>query len=162
MAITKDKKKEILSSLDEVMKNSQSVTFVKFTGLTVGESTELRNKLREEGSGYKVMKKTLLSLSMKNAGVTGEEPALEGNIAIAYSADPIASARGVFEFGKKRKEQMTIVGGVFEGAFKNQEEMNEIATIPALQVLRGMFLNVINSPIQGLAIALDQIAEKKA
>ena len=52
-------------------------------------------------------------------------------------------------------------GSIFHH-FKSKDEMTEIAAIPPLQTLRGMFVNVVNSPIQGLAIALNQIAEKKA
>ena len=51
-------------------------------------------------------------------------------------------------------------GYVFQ--LNNQNEMIEIASIPPLQVLRGMFVNVINSPIQGFVIALDAIASKKS
>ena len=54
------------------------------------------------------------------------------------------------------------MGGVFEGVFADAEKMTAIATIPPLPVLRGMFVNVINSPIQGLVIALNKISEQKA
>ena len=53
------------------------------------------------------------------------------------------------------------MGGIFEGRFMDAAEMNEVATIPPVDVLRGMFANVINSPIQGLVVALNGIAEKK-
>jgi ribosomal protein L10 len=55
-----------------------------------------------------------------------------------------------------------MVGGVFEGRFMDKSEITAIATIPATPVLRGMFVNVINSPIQGLVLALNAIAEKKS
>jgi len=51
---------------------------------------------------------------------------------------------------------------VFQGVYKDAEEMTEIASIPSLQVLRGMFVNVINSPIQGMVIALNAVAEKRS
>ena len=54
------------------------------------------------------------------------------------------------------------MGGIFDGKFTDAAGMNAIALIPSVPVLRGMFVNVINSPIQGLVIALDKIAEKKA
>jgi len=73
----------------------------------------------------------------------------------------LSPARGVFEFQKKHKDQVSIIGGVFEGKYMNQSEMTEIATIPPRQVLLGQFVNLINSPIQGLVIALDGIADKK-
>jgi ribosomal protein L10 len=67
----------------------------------------------------------------------------------------------VYEFGKKLKGALTLLGGVFEGAFISAEKAIAIATIPPMPVLRGMFVNVINSPIQGLVMALDQISKKK-
>jgi ribosomal protein L10 len=96
------------------------------------------------------------------ANFTGEMPNLDGEIAIAYSTDAIAPAQNVKEFSTKFKDNISIVGGVFQGVFKSQDEMVEIASIPSLQVLRGMFVNVINSPIQGLVVSLDAIAQKKA
>ncbi len=95
-------------------------------------------------------------------GYTGELPVLEGEIAVAYSADPLAAAREVYDFQQANKGIVSIVGGVFEKGYKNQSEMLAIATIPPLQTLRGMFVNIINSPIQRFAIALDQIAKKNA
>ena len=57
---------------------------------------------------------------------------------------------------------ITVVGGVFDGKYMTAAEMQAIAEIPEPQVLRGMFVNVINSPIQGMVIALSKIAEKKS
>jgi ribosomal protein L10 len=73
----------------------------------------------------------------------------------------LAGARGVYSFLKDHKENISIVGGVFEGKYKNAVEMMSIATIPPIEVLRGMFVNLINSPIQRLVVGLDQIRSKK-
>ncbi len=161
MAITKDKKSGILTKLDGVKNDSESIVFVSFKGMPVQDSTIMRTKLREQGVGYFVAKKTLMRKAFDGA-FEGEMPELEGEIAVAYSADAIAPAQNIKEFALKYKDNLAIVGGVFQGVYKNKEEMTEIASIPPLQVLRGMFVNVINSPIQGLAVALNQIAEKKA
>lgn len=161
MAITRTKKEEILTKLEGVKNDASSIVFVSFNGMTVADTTAMRSKLREEGVGYFVAKKTLLKRALGDA-FSGEMPALDGEIAIAYSADAIAPAQNIKNFAEKFKENIAIVGGVFEGVFKNQEEMTEIASIPALPVLRGMFVNVINSPIQGLVLGLNAIAEKKA
>lgn len=87
-------------------------------------------------------------------------PVLDGEFGLAYGTDLVAPAREIYEFQKKLKDQINIVGGVFENKYMNKENMLSIATIPPLQTLRGMFVNVINSPIQGLAIVLDQMAKK--
>lgn len=161
VAITKAKKEVILAKLNEVKESADSIVFVNFKGLTVANTTAMRQKMREEGVGYFVAKKTLMERAFGEA-FEGQMPDLPGEIAVAYSEDAIAPAQNVKEFAAKHKGSIEIAGGVFQGVFKNKEEMTEIASIPALPVLRGMFVNVINSPIQGLAIVLDAIAQKKA
>lgn len=160
MAITKAKKEVILEKLTKVKEESDAIVFVSFKGLSVADTTAMRAQMRQNGVGYFVAKKTLMKRAFGDA-FTGEMPALEGEIAVAYSADAITPAQEVKEFSTKYKNSIKIVGGVFQGAYKNAEEMTEIASIPSLQVLRGMFVNVINSPIQGMVIALNAIAEKR-
>jgi large subunit ribosomal protein L10 len=160
MAITKAKKQDILAKLETVRDSSESIVFVHYKGLTVANTTAMRKGLREKGVGYFVAKKTLMKRAFGST-FTGEMPNLDGEIAVAYSADAIAPAQNIKEFSEKFKTNISIVGGVFQGVYKSQAEMIEIASIPPLQTLRGMFVNVINSPIQGLVIALDAIASKK-
>lgn len=160
MAITKAKKETILAKLESIKDSAKSIVFVGFKGLPVADSTAMRAKLRENGVGYFVAKKTLMHRVLDGA-YTGEVPALEGEVAVAYSEDVMAPAQGVRAFEKQFADKVAILGGIFEGVFKNKEEMTEIASIPALPVLRGMFVNVINSPIQGLVIGLKAIADKK-
>ncbi len=159
--ITKEKKVEILSGLNKALEGSKSVVFVNFKGLSVRDSSLLRRALRSENVGYTVAKKTLVKRALEDQKIEGDRPDLVGELAIAYGADLIAPARGVYEFQKKLDGKVSIMGGIFEGVYKSKEAMLEIASIPSLQVLRGMFVNVINSPIQRFAIALGQIAEKK-
>ena len=159
MALTKEKKGEILIKLKDIFSNAESAVFVKFNGLSVLDTSEMRDALRAESVGYIVAKKTLIKRVLKDAGIEGELPVLEGEIAVAYSTDLTAPARGVFEFAKKFKENLAIAGGIFEGRYMSEAEMTEIASIPPLQTLYGMFVNIINSPIQRCAIALDQIAQ---
>jgi large subunit ribosomal protein L10 len=161
MAITKAKKQTILTKLDGVKNDSESIVFVKFNGLNVTDTTVMRRELREGGVGYFVAKKTLMKRAFDGV-YEGEMPTLDGEIAVAYSADAIAPAQKIKEYTMKYKENLAIVGGIFQGVYKDAAEMTEIASIPALPVLRGMFLNVINSPIQGLVLGLKAIADKKS
>jgi large subunit ribosomal protein L10 len=161
MALTKQKKSELLNDFDMIVKNSGSIVFVYTRGLSVANINMLRDSLHANGAGYKVVKKTLLKRALNAAGITGDMPVLDGEIAVAYSADLTAPAREVWNFVKKFGDKAGMVGGVFEGAYLDQAGITAIATIPPTPVLRGMFVNVINSPIQGLVIALSKIAEKK-
>jgi len=161
MPITLDKKKELVAGLEKSLKSAKSVVFVKFDKLTVADVNTLRRNLQKEGVGYSVAKKTLLKRALGVGGLAGELPEMPGQIAIAYGEDLLSPAREVFAFAKTHKENISIVGGVFEGKYMNASEMMSIATIPPLQTLRGMFVNLINSPIQRFAVVLDQIALAK-
>jgi large subunit ribosomal protein L10 len=161
MPITLDKKKELVASLDGALKGANSVVFVKFDKLKVADVNSLRRALQGQEVGYQVAKKTLLKRALSTHGITGDLPEIPGQVAIAYGTDLLSPAREVFEFQKKHKENISIVGGVFEGKYMNASEMMSIATIPPLQTLRGMFVNLINSPIQRFAVVLDQIALTK-
>jgi large subunit ribosomal protein L10 len=160
MAITKAKKTDILAKLEGIKNESDSIVFVSFKGVTVKDTTAMRRMLREAGVGYFVAKKTLMKRAFDGA-YTGEMPELEGEIAVAYSTDALAPAQKVKEFASKFKDNLAIVGGVFQGVYKNKAEMTEIASIPPLQTLRGMFAQLINSPRQRFAVVLDKVAETK-
>ncbi|MCW9054869.1 MAG: 50S ribosomal protein L10 [Candidatus Pacebacteria bacterium] len=161
MAKTKQQKTETLEQLTDAAKNAGSVVFVNFHGLGVSETNEMRSALKDEGVTYLVAKKTLTKRAIADAGVEGEVPELEGELALAWGDDQIAPARGVQEFAKKHKDSLSILGGIFEHRLVGKEEMITIASIPSLQTLYGQFANVINSPIQGFVFALNAIAEKK-
>jgi len=160
MAITKGKKKDILEKLKGVT-NKNSVVFLNFHGLPVNETAEIRKKLLDANVSYFVAKKSLVKKAFGETQITGEIPQLDGELALAYADDLIAPAREVFSFQKKYTDKISILGGVFENKFFSKIQMEEIAKIPSQDTLRGMFVNVINSPIQGLVLALNAIAEKK-
>lgn len=160
MAISRQKKEDIVARLEQVRQEAATIVFVRFNGLTVAESNAMRRELQAAGVEYFVAKKTLLKHVFANA-FTGEYPELEGEIAVAYSTDQMSPAQNMKDFAKKYKDRITMVAGVFEGVFQDQSQIEEIAAIPSLHELRGMFVNVINAPIQGFATVLDQIAEKK-
>ncbi len=161
MARTKAQKKEIIEKLQTLMKDAGSLVFVNVHGLKVGDTTKMRRALKADGVGFFVAKKTLTALALADKKFAGTMPELVGEFGLAYGKDQVAPARGVYEFQKKHKDQVAIVGGVFESKYMSKEEMLAIAAIPPLATLHGMFVNIINSPIQGFVMALDQISKKK-
>jgi large subunit ribosomal protein L10 len=162
MPLSKASKKEILEKLDTILDDSKSAVFVHFKGLKVADTTQFRRKLKSEGVGFFVAKKTLTKKALDGKKYEGSLPTLDGEVGLAFGKDLIAPAREVYDFQKKFKENLSILGGVFEGKYMNKEEMISIASIPSQKTLYAMFANVINSPIQGFVMALDQIAKKKA
>ena len=163
MAISKDKKREIVAKLADAFKEASSVAFVGFSKLTVKDVSRVRTELAQTGVKYYVAKKTLIRRALAEREYAGEMPDLPGEVAVAWTTgeEVTAPARGVYEHGKKLKGALALLGGVFENAFLTAEKMTAIATIPPMIVLRGMFANIINSPIQRFAIALGEVAKTK-
>jgi len=138
MPRTKIEKKEILTKVESIVKDAETLVFVNFHGLKVGDTVEVRRKLRKEGVGFFVAKKSLtrLALESKSKKVTGTMPELKGELGLAYAKDLIAPAREVYEFEKKFKGNISILGGIFDGKYMSKEEMMAIALIPSQDTLR--------------------------
>ena len=162
MAITKKQKSEIIDKVKEIVAKGKSIVFVNFHGLTVADVNELRRNLRAKGIGYYVAKKTLIKRAFDGSSIAGVLPELDGEVAVAYGEDDLAPVKEIYDFHKKNTEVIKIIGGVFEGAYADANKLLALAKIPSREVLLGQFVNVINSPIQGLVIALDAIAKKSA
>ena len=167
MAKTKEQKAAIIEKLESAFKNAGSAVFVHFEKIHVTEETVMRRGFRQDGISYIVAKKSLIRRALEGLGLPHKELTLEGEVSVAFDSkeanDPTGPARRVWNFAKQiGAEKLSILGGIFEGKIVGAQEMTGIATIPPIPVLRGMFLNVINSPIAGLAIALKAIADKKS
>lgn len=159
MAITREKKEEIIATVDGIAKNSKTIVFAQFKGLPVNEQNEMRRALRAQNVQYTVAKKTLIRRALEAAGFAGA-PELDGEIALAYGADELAPARELAAFVKKYPEQLAFAGGLFGGAYKSAEEMRAIAAIPGMEVLRAQFAQLINSPRNRLAVVFHAKASK--
>jgi large subunit ribosomal protein L10 len=162
MPLTKHKKKELVSELEAVFKDSKGVVFVGFKGLKVNEANTMRKGFKAQGVDYIVAKKTLMNRALDAAKVSGTKPEIGAEVAVAYSADNLTPAREVGGFIKKNKDKLSILGGIFEGKFITKEEVVTYASIPGRETLYAQVVNLINSPIQGFVMALSEIAKKKA
>jgi len=160
MAITKEKKVEIISKLKSIFDNAKTVVFVNFHGLNVSDTTSIRKELRKNNIGYLVAKKTLVGKALDGKKFEGEVPKLDGELGLVYSDDQLSPAREIYNFSKKHKEKLSILGGIFENKYQDKERITELAQIPNMLVLRGMFVNLINSPIQRFAVVLNEIQKR--
>ncbi|HWB34376.1 MAG TPA: 50S ribosomal protein L10 [Candidatus Paceibacterota bacterium] len=160
MAITKQKKSEVVAKVADIVGKSKTIVFANFKGLTVAEQNEMRKALRAANVGYTVAKKTLLNLGLQAGKYDGAMPALEGEVGFAYGVDELAPAREVAVFVKKFGDHLAFAGGVFGGKFVSKDEITSIAAIPGMDALRAQFLQLINSPRQRFAVVLNAKADK--
>ena len=161
MPLSKDRKKELVSELETVFKDSKGVVFVGFKGLKVNDANKMRKAFTAQGVNYIVAKKTLMNRALDAAKITGTAPEIGAEVAVAYSAENLTTAREVGGFLKKNKDMLSILGGIFEGKFITKAEVVTYASIPDKQTLYAQIVNLFNSPIQGFVMAASEIAKKK-
>lgn len=164
MAKTRAQKEALVQRLEIAMKDAASTVFVHFNKVTASDETKLRRGLGKEDVKYVVAKKSLVRRALSNLGVAHDSLALEGELAVAYNnataGDPTIPAGKVHILAKEiGGEKVSIIGGLFQGLLKDGPAMREIAMIPPVPILRGMFANIINSPRARFAIALSEVAK---
>lgn len=154
-------KQQIVADLSEKFKTAAAGVFVDYCGLTVEEDTKLRNKLREAGIEYSVVKNTLTKRAANDAGFSEFDEILNGPTALALSFDDVvAPARVLAEFAKD-KDSFEIKAGFMEGKAMSLEEVTVLSKIPSKDTLYAMLAGGLNATIAGLARAIDAVREQK-
>ena len=161
MALTRAKKAELIASYTDALKGAKSAVYVKFKGLSVADTSTLRGQLFSEKTHYTVVKKTLWTRAIEAVGIKGDAPEVGEELAVVYGEDLLTPAHVSYEFSKVHKGVFTILGGIFEGVFKNQSEMLGIATIPPREILLSQLAYLLKSPMTRLAVGLSEVAKKK-
>lgn len=155
-------KAPVVEEIAGLVKDAKGAVVVDYLGLTVEQDTQLRKNLREAGVTYKVFKNTLMKRAFEGTDFAQLDGKLEGPTALAVSTtDATAPARVLAEFAKNAPK-LELKGGVVEGAFYDEKQIQVIATIPSREILLGKLLGSIQSPITNLARVLNQIAEAQA
>ncbi len=154
-----EEKKQIVASMSEQFKTAVSGVFVDYCGLSVEEDTQLRNKLREAGVEYKVIKNTLARFAAKEVGFDELDPILNGPTSLALSmTDEVAPAKVIAEFAKTH-EQLEIKAGFLDGKVLALDEVKTLAATPNRETLLAKLLGSLNAPISNLARTLQALVD---
>ncbi len=154
-----EEKKQIVSSMAEQFKTAVSGVFVDYCGLTVEQDTQLRNKLREAGVEYKVIKNTLTRFAAKEVGFDELDPILNGPTSLALSmTDEVAPAKVIADFAKDN-EQLEIKAGFLDGKVLALDEVKKLAATPNRETLIAKMLGSLNAPISNLARTLQALVD---
>lgn len=151
---TKVQKEVIVKDLAEKLKNSKAVVFSDYKGLNVADMTQLRRDLRAEGVDLQVLKKTLMNIALKDAGIEMDAKALEGQVAIAISnKDEVAAAKIIAKLAKANNN-LKIVGGILGTKELSVNEVNALAKLPSKEELLAKLVGTLNAPVSGFVNAL--------
>jgi large subunit ribosomal protein L10 len=147
--VHKDEKQQVVAELAERLRATETLIVADYRGLTNKQVEELRTKLIEAGARLTVVKNTLTRRAAEEAGADALLALLEGPTAIAFieaDGDPVAVAKALGDTARDTKV-LALRGGVMQGATISAEQVEELAKLPPVEVLRGQVLGVIVSPL---------------
>lgn len=158
-----EQKKALVAELTEKLTGAACVVLVDYKGINVADDTKLRKELREANVDYFVVKNTMLRLAAQNVGYNELCDLLNGTTAIAVSKDDVVSPAKILQKqADAPNSTFAMKGGYIDGKFAGTAELSEIAKLPSRETLIAQVVCGLNSPIAGLAIALNAIAEKQS
>ena len=157
----RSQKAESVASLNAVFNEVGVVVVTRNLGLSVGQSTALRSKMRDAGASYKVAKNRLAKLAIKDTPYSGLEDYLTGPTALAWSTDPVAAAKAAVDFAKTN-DKLEIVGGAMGATVLDAAGVKALASMPSLDELRGKIVGLVNAPATKVAQLVNAPAAKLA
>lgn len=143
-------KAESVEALKGVFAKAGVVVVSHYAGLTVADLTTLRTRLRAAGAGFKVVKNRLVKLAIDGTPSAGGSHLFEGPVAIAYSEDPVAAPKVAAAYAKE-KDKFVLVGGLLGPTVLDAAGVQNLATLPSLDELRGKLIGLINAPATKIA-----------
>jgi large subunit ribosomal protein L10 len=146
----RNEKEAFVTSLRSELEDAGIVIVTRQSALTVSESTDLRIKMRDSGAAFKIAKNTLARIAINGLPCESLKEHLTGPTGVAYSKDPIAAAKVVAAFSKGN-DKMQIICGVMGGTFLDAKGIQQLATLPSLDELRGKLIGLLQAPATKLA-----------
>lgn len=156
----REEKQQVIAQASDVFKKSKLVVIVHNNGLTMEQTTALRNAIRADGASYKVVKNRLAKLALAGTPCESMADLLKGPTGIAYSEDEIAASRAVAKMAKD-SDKFEIVGGIMNGEKIDAAKVKQLASLPSLDGLRGKIVGLLQAPAGQLARLAKAYSEKE-
>ncbi|MGB7209585.1 MAG: 50S ribosomal protein L10 [Pyrinomonadaceae bacterium] len=169
---SRETKQKDLTALTEKLQGSKSAMVVSFSKATVNKDQEFRNRLREAGAQYQVVKNTLARIAVKGTDFEQASEHFKGVTALAWTdGDPVVLSKAISKFMKENTDVYTFKAGVVDGTLVDLKQLTTIANLPSKEELISKLLFVINAQAQrivtvinavprDLAVVIKQIGDK--
>lgn len=169
-----EKKRDIVAALTEQFRQCTIAIATDFRGLSASELAVLRQRLRERSVGYRVVKNRLAVLAAREAGMDAFTQLLEGTTGLAFGRQEAAeAAKALDEYIRSTRSSLVIRSAVLDGELLTAAQVTALATLPPKEELLARLMgqmnapitgivNVLNGPIQALALVLQRRAEQLA
>ena len=143
-------KKELVTALHDVFKNTGVVVVAHYAGLTVAQMTQFRRRMSAAGGKVKVAKNRLAKLALEGSEAAGIADLFKGPTVIAYSSDPVAAAKVAMAFAKEH-DKLVILGGAMGKTVLDAKAVKALADLPSLDELRATLIGLLNAPATKIA-----------
>ncbi|MEA3031708.1 MAG: large subunit ribosomal protein [Sphingomonadales bacterium] len=143
-------KRETVAGLKQVFNETNVVVVTRNLGLSVAQSTDLRNRMRSAGAAYKVTKNTLTLIALEGTTYAPLSELMTGPTALATSSDPVAAAKAAVDFAKTN-DRLEIVGGAMGETLLDAAGVKALAALPSLDELRAQIVGLIQAPATKIA-----------
>jgi large subunit ribosomal protein L10 len=154
-------KSEQVAELKQVFNESGAVVITRNLGLTVAQSTDLRNRMRDAGARFRVAKNTLALIAVKDTAYAPISEMLTGPTALATSTDPVSAAKVAVDFAKTNP-RFEIVGGAMGDTLLDVNGVKALAELPSLDELRSKIIGLVQAPGTKIAQLMNAPAAKLA
>ncbi len=169
--MNRDQKAAVVEEIAGQIKSADAVFAVDYRGISVAQAAELRAKLRESGTKFRIVKNSLSERAADEAGAEALKALLEGPTALAFVSGDAAVAAKALNDAARTMHTLEFKGGFMDRAALSADDVRAIARLPARDVLNAQLVGTIAAPlsglvrglnalIAGLAIQLQQIVEK--
>jgi len=167
MAITKDKKKQILAKYIEDLKGATNAVIIKQTGIPVTLANKIRIELKNADGNMSIIKKRIFLRALNDAGLEEVNvDILEWSVFALYSHEnefgPLKVInKYVKEFKREnKKSEFSFIGWWFEKKWQSGEYVNELANVPTKEELLSKLCYLFNYPLQSFACVVNEVAKK--
>lgn len=143
-------KAELVTVLHEVFDSAGVVVVTHYSGLTVAQMTDFRNRMRAAGGTVKVAKNRLAKIALKDTKLGDITEFLKGPTCLSYSDDPIAAAKIAVEYAKVN-DKLVILGGALGSLVLDANGVKALAALPSLDEIRGTLVGLIQAPATKIA-----------
>jgi large subunit ribosomal protein L10 len=159
LAISKEKKRDLVAHYADMLQRSQGIVITEYSGMNMAHLTALRAKLREVGGGYTITKNTLLKLALQGSDMAVPEDLLLGPVAVAFAFEDMPStAKVLLDEAREEEGPLLVKGGVIGQSVLSPAELEQLTELPPMETLRAQLLGLIATPATGIVTLLQEPA----
>ena len=155
MAISKEKKQEMVADYVDKLSQSQAAILTDYRGLTVAHLTDLRSRLREENGVFQVVKNSLFKLALEQADLSAPEEQFQGTVAVSYCLGEVPPVAKTLMDYAKETEILQVRGAILGSAFLDPDGVKELADLPPREFLLAQLLGAIQGPMSSLVSTIN-------